>query len=132
MTKRQQAEYMPADELAPLLGRTKGWIYYHGRTADGPVRVTWGIRVREDKSEHSIKLFHVEDCRYLAEGYKRGVNAGKLYPGSLVQERLAEPETLRLIEAHKLHDVARKVLVEVVQPYKKRRPALRAVAGGRA
>lgn len=126
--------YLPAKELAGIIGRNVAWIYYHSASADGPIRRTVEVVKTPKGRELTLTHFHVEDCRSYSEGYVRGVNAGKNYPRSIVQQRLASPEDLRFIETHSIHAQVSKAVEHVVENYRqhlRRRGRLKAVAGGR-
>ncbi len=116
---RMKDEYMSAKDLVPLLDRSFGWLYYHSRTTDGPIRRQWGVRQRDDGSEQAIAMFNVDDALAWAAEYQRGLNVGKLYPGSLVQERLADPEDLKLIDELELYPAVQKAVREVLKHYRK-------------
>jgi hypothetical protein len=116
---RMEDEYMSAKDLVPLLDRSFGWLYYHSRTTDGPIRRLWGVRTRDDGSEQAIALFHVEDAKSWAGEFQKGQNNGKLYPGSLVQERLADPDDLRLIDELELYPKISQAIRVVLRPFRR-------------
>lgn len=130
--KPPQIEYLTAKELAPALGRKPAWLHYHARAADGPIRSTWGETKRKDGSAQGVKLYHVQDAAYYAKGYEVGQNRGKLYPASLIQDRIGTPAELRAIQAGGLTGFVRGLVHKTLEEQARRkRPGLRVVAGGR-
>lgn len=128
--KPPRIEYAAAKELAPSLGRKPAWLYYHAKSADGPIRSIWGQTKRKDGSDQGVKLFHVQDATRFSRGYEVGQNRGKLYPGSILQERIGTPDELRAITSHGLTGFIRNLVHEAIEK-KVSRSQFRMVAGGR-